>query len=90
MSKIISRSLVAAATASLAIAPIAAQANTRASDSAPVYSTSNANPGIGRADEGESLAGGPGIIIALLAGAAIIAGIVVAADNEDDDVSPGT
>lgn len=90
MFKTTSRALVAAATASLALAPIAAQANTRAGDSAPVYSTANAQPGLARDADGENLAGGPGIIIALLAAAAIIAGIVVASDNEDDDVSPGT
>lgn len=89
MFKTTTRLIVGAAAASLAFAPIAAQANTRAGDSAPVYSTSTAQPGLARSAEGEELRGTPGILIALLAAAAAIAGIVVMADNEDDDISPG-
>ena len=89
MFKTTTRLIVGAAAASMAFAPIAAQANTRAGDSAPVYSTSTAQPGLARSAEGEELRGTPGILIALLAAAAAIAGIVVMADNEDDDISPG-
>ena len=32
--------------------------------------------------------GGSGLLIAILAGAAVIAGIVIAADGDDDPVSP--
>lgn len=39
--------------------------------------------------EGESeLAGGSGLLIAVLAAAAVIAGIVIASDGDDDPVSP--
>lgn len=92
MIKTMSRMAMTAAAATLAFAPIAAQANTRASDNAPVYTSNSASqPGLGRAAEGEEVAGkGAGIVILLLAAAAVIAGIVVLADNEDDDQSPGT
>lgn len=90
MIKTSSRLAVIAAIAGLAFAPIAAQANTRAGDSTPVYTSSTAQPGVGRSAEGESLVGVPSIILALLAGAATIASIVVASDSEEDDVSPGT
>ncbi len=90
MIKTTSRLLVTVAAASMAFAPIAAQANTRAGDNTPVYSTSNAQPGTARAADGEELRGTPGILIALLAAAAAIAGIVVLAGNDSDDGSPGT
>ncbi len=54
----------------------------------PVVATAQANlpvRAVADVEEGNELAGGPGIIIALLGGAAIIAGIVIASDNEDDD-----
>lgn len=39
--------------------------------------------------EGESeVGGGSGLLIAILAGAAVIAGIVIAADDDDAPVSP--
>ena len=91
MMKTMSRVMVTAAAASMAFAPIAAQANTRASDSAPVYTATSAQPGAERSDEGEAAGGSPtGVIIALLAAAAAIAGIVTVAGNDADDVSPGT
>jgi hypothetical protein len=75
----------------MAFAPIAAQANTRAGDNAPVYTAeTTAQPGMAREAEGESLRGTPGIIIALFAAAAAIAGIVAVADNDDNGQSPGT
>lgn len=91
MIKLTSRLMVATAAASMAFAPIAAQANTRAGDSAPVYTAeTTAQPGMARDAEGENLRGTTGIVITLLAAAAAIAGIVTLADNEDDDQSPGT
>ena len=89
MMKTMSRVMVTAAAASMAFAPIAAQANTRAGDNAPVYTSETAQPGLNRSAEGEELRGTPGVLIALLAAAAAIAGIVTLADNEDDDQSPG-
>ncbi len=90
MIKTMSRLMVAAAATSMAVAPIAAQANTRAGDSAPVYTSSVSQPGLARSAEGEELRGGAGILIALLAAAAAIGGIIAVADTEDDDQSPGT
>ncbi|MFU7527410.1 hypothetical protein [Qipengyuania sp. ASV99] len=90
MIKIMSRMMVTAAAASMAFAPIAAQANTRAGDSAPVYTSTASAPGLARSAEGEELRGTPGILIALLAAAAAIAGIVAVADTNDEGQSPGT
>lgn len=92
MFKSTSKVIMTAAAAGLAFAPIAAQANTRAADAAPVYSNTSAQPGQGRAAEGENVQGASAILIALFAGAAIIGGIVIAAgeDGGDDNVSPGT
>jgi len=88
--KTASRLLVAAAAASMAFAPIAAHANTRASDRTAVYNVSASQPGIGREDDGEQVASGVSIILALLASAAIIGGIIFASDSDDDGQSPGT
>ena len=89
MMKLMSRALVTAAAASMAFAPIAVQANTRAGDSTPVYTT-NAQPGLARTAEGEDMRGnGTGIILAIFAAAAAIAGIIIIADG-DDGQSPGT
>lgn len=90
MKKIATRFAMTAAAASLAVLPIAAQANTRASDSTAVYSVSAAQPGIGRAAEGESAKGGFGIVLGLLAAALIVGGIFLASDSEDNGQSPGT
>lgn len=91
MIKATSRVMVAAAAASMAFAPIAVQANTRASDTTPVYSTgSAAQPGMGREAKGEEVTGAPGILIAILAVAAVVGGIVAVTDDADDDQSPGT
>lgn len=89
MMKTATRLVMAAAAASMAMTPIAAQANTRAGDSGSVYSVSAA-PGIGRAAEGESAAGGFSIILGLLATAAIIGGMILASSSDDDGQSPGT
>lgn len=90
MIKFASRVMMAAAAATMAMAPSAAQANTRAGDSGAVYSTSAAQPGLGRSAEGENLKGGLSIILALLASAAIIGGIILASDSDDNGQSPGT
>lgn len=87
--KTATRLAMAAAAASMAVMPIAAQANTRAGDSGSVYSVTAA-PGIGRAAEGEQAKGGFSIILALLASAAIVAGIVLASSSDDNGQSPGT
>ncbi|BDI59517.1 hypothetical protein [Qipengyuania nanhaisediminis] len=89
MIKSMSRLMVTAAAASMAFAPIAAQANTRASDSTPVYTSASAQPGMARDAEGEEMRGGS-VILALFAAAAAIAGIIIAVDSEDNDQSPGT
>ncbi|MHA7820235.1 MAG: hypothetical protein ACX930_11365 [Erythrobacter sp.] len=90
MRKIVSRALVSAAAVSMAFAPIAAQANTRAGDNAPVYSSETVSqPGLAREADGEEMRGGAGIILLILAAAAAIAGIVIIADG-DDGQSPGT
>lgn len=95
MTKTVTRMMAAAAALGLIAAPIMAQANTRAADSAAAYSTSNALPGLGRAAAGEGQteegAGFTAILIGGGAIAAVIGGIVVAADSgDDDDASPGT
>ncbi len=94
MMKSMSRLMVTAAAAGMAFAPVAAQANTRAGDSAPVYtaqsSETSAQPGTNRNADGENIAGVPALIGALLAAAAAAGVIVIVADDDDDDQSPGT
>jgi hypothetical protein len=88
MTKFATRMMMTAAAATMAFAPIAAQAGTRASDNAAVYSVSA--PGVGRDDEGESIRKGFPIVLAFLAAGLFFAGIYFAADSEDDGQSPGT
>jgi len=90
MMKTMSRLMVTAAAASMVVAPIAAQANTRAGDSTPTYTSQSAQPGLERSAEGEEMRGGGSILLLLLAAAAAAAGIAIAAGNDDDDRSPGT
>jgi hypothetical protein len=90
MIKTVSRVMFAAAAASMAFAPIAAQAGTRAGDSGAVYSASSSVPGMGREDNGESLKSGLSIVLALIASGLIITGIVFASQSDDDGQSPGT
>lgn len=88
--------IMTAAAAGLAFAPIAAQANTRAGDQAPVYtSSSSAQPGLGRSAEGEGVVGVPAILIGIFSAAAIVGGIAVASSEDSEDTggstqSPGT
>jgi len=81
-----SRLLMTAAAAGMALAPIAATAKTRAADSAPTY-TSVSAPGEGREADGEKLVA-PGILVAILAAAAA-AGVIIIIDDDDDNQSPG-
>ncbi|WP_299194688.1 hypothetical protein [uncultured Erythrobacter sp.] len=90
MIKTMSRLMVTAAAASMVVAPIAAQANTRAGDNTPVYTSTTAQPGTARAADGEEMRGGSSVILVLFAAAAAIGGIIIAAGNESDDQSPGT
>lgn len=87
MIKIATRMMMTAAAASMAFAPIAVQAGTRASDNSSVYSVSA--PGVGREAEGESVRGG-GIVLAIFAAVLIGAGIFFAVDSDDQGQSPGT
>lgn len=92
MIKTVSRIMFAAAASSLVFAPIAAQAGTRASDSAAFYSSaaSLAADDDGGYDEG-GLFRNPGpIFLSLIAGGLIITAIVFAAQNDNDGQSPGT
>ncbi|WP_285713676.1 hypothetical protein [Erythrobacter oryzae] len=94
MIKTVTRMLAATAALGLVAAPIMAQANTRAADSAAAYSTANALPGLGRAAGGEGQAeegaGGSALLIGGVAVAVIIGGIVVASDSGDNGcASPG-
>ena len=93
MKNTVSRLMVATAAAGLVFAPIAAQANTRAGDNAPVYTSSAtaAQPGLERDAEGEEAGGkGSAIILLIFAAAAAVAGIIAVADNDDQGQSPGT
>lgn len=94
MFKATSKVIMTAAAAGLALAPISAQANTRAGDQAPVYTSSAAaQPGLGRNAEGEGVAGVPGIVIGIFAAAAVIGAVVIASSEDDEDTdenqSPG-
>ena len=72
--------MAAAAAASLVSAPVLAQAVQ------PVSSVARTSATV---ENGNDLEGGSGIIIAILAAAAVIAGIIIAADgSEDTPTSP--
>jgi hypothetical protein len=87
--KTLSRMMLAAAASSLAIAPVAAQAGTRASEGSSLYSASA--PGKGRAAKGESAVSGSTLLLALLAAGLIAVAIGAAATGSDDNgQSPGT
>lgn len=88
MMKTVNRAILAAAAASVAVLPIAAQAGTRAGDNGTVYSVSA--PGLGRSANGESLESGEGVVLALIGGALIITGIVLSTEDDDNGQSPGT
>jgi hypothetical protein len=93
MIKTVSRMILAVAAGSLAFAPIAAQAGTRASDSAAFYSSAAslaADDDDGGYDEGGLFRNPGAIFLSLIAGGLIITGIVFAAQTDSDGQSPGT
>ena len=80
---VIKKMMIAAGTASVALAPIAATAAT------PVPATVAARAAPASVDDSELRGRGSGVIIAILAAALIIVGIVIAADEDGDNpVSP--
>ena len=85
--------IAAMAATSIALTPIAAQANTRAGDSATLYTGAASQPGVGRAGAGESLDGSSDILAALLVALWATGIIVIVADIEfgdgNDNQSPG-
>lgn len=90
MMKTATRIMMTAAAAGMVFAPIAAQANTRASDASSVYAVSAAQPGLGRPEEGESRKRGISVILALLASGLIVGGLIIALNSKDNGQSPGT
>lgn len=87
---------LAAGAISLSFAPVAANAGTRAGDNAPVYSSANSStqsqPGIGRAAEGEQLGAGAPVYFILAAILGTWATVFIAKssdvlfdDEEEDD-----
>ena len=88
-----SRIFSAIGTLALVAAPVAAHANTRAADAQAVSVQPAMMSDVTRASEtakSESeLFGGTSVILAIAALAAVIIGIIIAVDD-DEDVSPGT
>ena len=88
----ISRLLSGIGAVAVAMAPVAAQAGTRAADTGVVsvqpVKMSTVSRASATAEKKSELAGGSATIIAILAAAAVIVGIIIAVDD-DDDVSPG-
>ncbi len=72
---IMKKILISASAAAMVAAPVAASA----ADAAPV-AVERSSKEAGKASE----MGGTGLIIALLAGIAVITGIIIAADGDDD------
>lgn len=70
--------MAAIAAASLVSAPVLAQA------AQPVSSATQPVRAVAAVDSESELEGSSGIIVALLAAAAVIAGIIIAADGSDD------
>ncbi len=93
MSKIAQKLMAAFAATGLLVAPVAAQANTRAGDSAAFYTSAQVQPGVGRSADGEGLGGEPGDIIGMLLAGLWLTGIIVIIidldDNDNDNQSPG-
>lgn len=87
MMKTFSRMMLAAAAATLAVTPIAAQAGTRASDNGAVYSVSQ--PGLGREAEGEEFIFGLGFLLSFLIVSGTVLATVVFVETVLDQ-SPGT
>jgi len=89
MTKFASRMMMAAAAASVAFAPIAAQAGTRASDNGAVYAA-GAQGVFGDDDDDEGGFDFGGIVLGVAALGLIIGGIFFATDTDDEGQSPGT
>lgn len=93
MFKSTSKLMLAAAAFGLAVAPIAAQAKTRAGDSNSVYvANAKSAPGQGKDAEGEKLGSGADLLAAILVSLWAAGIIVIVADGDDDGdrQSPGT
>jgi len=88
-----SRILAGVAAATMAIAPVAAQAGTRAADAGTVSVEPVKMSTLTRSTkpaEKKSEAGGSAVIIAVLAAAAVVAGIIAATDDDDNELlTPG-
>ncbi len=93
MPKTAQKLLTALAAGSLVFTPVVAQANTRAGDSASLYTSAQVQPGLGRSAEGEGVVGESGDIIALILVALWTAGIIVivadVGDDDNENQSPG-
>ena len=86
MSRMVSKLVITAGAAALALSPVAASAGTRASDDSSIYSDSVSQPGKGRTANGERV--GSGIsFVSMLIGAYIGAWttLFVTEITEDDD-----
>lgn len=84
------RNLIAAASAlGLAVAPVAANAGTRANDVVPAAASIDRDiapvTGSNMGDDSD----GSAVVIAILALAAVIAGILAATSDDDDNISDG-
>lgn len=83
--------LAAAAAAGLAFAPIAAQAGTRAADSAVSLSALSIDRSSAAIGASEGLGEDGDVTLLLLLGfAAVAAGIVIVVEGSENDTSPGT
>jgi len=89
VSKIVSRIVLGAGAIGLALTPIAAQANTRAGDSARTYSAPASQPGAGRTVDGENVASAANLFALFMVGL-WATGVVLAITDDDSDQSPGT
>ncbi|WP_298470133.1 hypothetical protein [uncultured Erythrobacter sp.] len=85
MSKVAQKLMTALAATGLLLAPVAAQANTRAGDSSSLYTSAQVGPGAGRSADGEGLGGEPGDIIGILLAGLWLTGIIVIVVDLDDD-----
>ncbi len=93
MLKNTSKIIFAVAAATMAFAPVAAQANTRAGDSGAVYSAPGSQPGMGRSAEGEKFGSAANAFAWVLVALWLSGIVVIAADLDGDDdgrQSPGT
>jgi len=88
MTKFASRMMMSAAAASVAFAPIAAQAGTRASDNGDVFAAGA--QGVFGDDDDEGGIDFGGIVLGVAALGLIIGGIFFATDTDDEGQSPGT